>query len=201
MMRELDDAVGSTIAGLVILTAGTVPDSPPHAQPERVARLSRPVRFSRLHDTLARLVAPSPPTDGSRRSDHRVPAPAAHGRGQLLLVEDNELNQNVLVRIVNALGYGAEVVGNGRQAIEAVRLKRYAAVLMDCHMPDMDGYQATAAIRRLEGDARHTPIIALTASALAEDRDRCLAAGMDDYIPKPFRIDRLMGTLSRWVRG
>jgi CheY-like chemotaxis protein len=140
-------------------------------------------------------------TGGSSRPDPRVATPAAQGRGQILVVEDNDLNQNVLVRILNKLGYGSEVVGNGRQAVDAVGQKRYAAVLMDCHMPEMDGYQATAEIRRLEAEARHTPIIALTASALAEDRDSCLAAGMDDYIPKPFRIDRLRDALSQWVRG
>jgi CheY-like chemotaxis protein len=126
--------------------------------------------------------------------------PASVGRGHVLLVEDNPLNQLVTLGILSRLGYRAEVVDNGREAVEAVARGSFGAVLMDCQLPGIDGYQATAEIRRSEGDARHTPIIALTASA-GEDRARALAAGMDDHLTKPVLVADLEAVLSRWLPG
>jgi CheY-like chemotaxis protein/HPt (histidine-containing phosphotransfer) domain-containing protein len=125
------------------------------------------------------------------------PEPA--GRGRVLLVEDDVLNQIVAVGILGRLGYHADVAENGREAVAAVERGAYRAVLMDCRMPEMDGYQATAEIRRREGTARHVPVIAMTASATQADRDRCLAAGMDDFIAKPVLVDDLGAVLSRWL--
>jgi len=88
---------------------------------------------------------------------------------------------------------------NGQQALLALEADRFAAVLMDCQMPVMDGYQATAELRRREGSSRHTPVIALTASSMAEDRQRCLAAGMDDYLSKPVNAQNLAACLSHWA--
>jgi len=118
----------------------------------------------------------------------------------VLLVEDNVLNQVVAVGILTRLGYGADVVGNGRDAVEAVTGGAYGAVLMDCRLPGLDGYQATAEIRRREGANRHIPIIAMTASASQEDRERCLAAGMDDYLAKPVLVGDIEAVLARWLR-
>ena len=117
----------------------------------------------------------------------------------MLLVEDNVLNQIVAVGILTRLGYGADVVDSGRDAVEAVAGGAYLAVLMDCRLPGLDGYQATAEIRRREGPTRHTPIIAMTASATRQDRDRCLAAGMDDYVAKPVMVGDLEAVLARWL--
>jgi CheY-like chemotaxis protein/HPt (histidine-containing phosphotransfer) domain-containing protein len=117
----------------------------------------------------------------------------------VLLVEDNVLNQIVAVGILTRLGYGADVVDNGRDAVETVAGGAYVAVLMDCRLPGLDGYQATAEIRRREGPSRHTPIIAMTASATREDRDRCLAAGMDDHVAKPVMVGDLQAVLARWL--
>jgi len=118
----------------------------------------------------------------------------------LLVVEDNPINQEVARELLATLGYDAEVVGDGAAGVEAVRSGRFAAVLMDCQMPVMDGYEATARIRGFESaEGRHTPIIAMTASAMVGDRQRCLAAGMDDYISKPVSVDVLADTLARWV--
>jgi len=97
------------------------------------------------------------------------------------------------------LGYHAEVAANGRQALDKIAKNRYGAVLMDCQMPVMDGYDATTELRKREGFTRHTPVIAMTAGALAENRDRCIAAGMDDFIPKPVSQDAVDTVLSRWV--
>ena len=125
----------------------------------------------------------------------------APGRGHVLLAEDNPVNQRVALRLLQRLGYTADVVANGREAAAAVAHASYDAVLMDCMMPEMDGYAATAAIRRLEGADRHTPIIALTANVTGGDRAECLAAGMDDYIAKPIDADTLGAVLARHLDG
>ncbi|HEX4621192.1 MAG TPA: response regulator, partial [Myxococcaceae bacterium] len=96
-----------------------------------------------------------------------------------------------------SLGYEVETVSSGVAALDAMRDGRYAAVLMDCLMPEMDGYEATRRIRELDGPERHIPIVALTAAAMAGDRERCLAAGMDDYVSKPLDLDLLDAALVR----
>lgn len=128
-----------------------------------------------------------------------MPRPRQGGHGRVLLVEDNVLNQVVAVGILGKLGYAVDVVAGGADAVEAAAGGAYGAVLMDCRLPGLDGYQATAEIRRREGAARHTPIIAMTASATPEVRDRCLAAGMDDYLTKPVLVADLRAMLARWL--
>jgi len=130
-------------------------------------------------------------------------APAAvAGPLHLLLAEDNAVNRLVATKCVERLGHTVESVANGCEAVAAWRRGGFDALLMDCQMPEMDGYQATAEIRHLEreaGTGRRTPIIALTAHAMAGDRQRCLAAGMDDYVAKPLRSDELAAALGRAV--
>jgi CheY-like chemotaxis protein len=115
----------------------------------------------------------------------------------VLVVEDNAANLKVAVRMVERLGYRADMAGNGLEAVKALAHLDYDAVLMDCQMPEMDGYEATRQIRRQEH--RRTPIIAMTASAMAGDRERCLAAGMDDYVSKPIKMHVVAAVLERWL--
>ena len=120
--------------------------------------------------------------------------------GRILVVEDNLLNQLVAEGIVAKLGYQVNIVANGVQALEALGSTSYSAVLMDCHMPIMDGFEATREIRRRQDQNSGIPIIAMTAGAMAEDRVRCLDAGMDDYVSKPIDLRAMGELLRKWVR-
>ena len=160
--------------------------------------LAKPVRPSELFDCLitglnsGAPAAPAPPMPTEQLEPREV-------KGMILLVEDNKMNQLVGSKVLAKLGYAFDVANHGGEALRAVQAKTYDAVLMDCQMPEMDGYQATAEIRRMEGAARRTPIIAMTAAAMDGDRETCLGAGMDDYITKPVRLEAVAEVLERWV--
>jgi CheY-like chemotaxis protein len=117
----------------------------------------------------------------------------------VLVVEDSPVNRLVAVHVLERCGFRAHVVNDGREALQALSTQSYDAVLMDCQMPNIDGYEATRELRRRENGIRHTPVIAMTAHAMTGDRDRCLAAGMDDYIAKPVRSQTLVEVLRRWI--
>lgn len=117
----------------------------------------------------------------------------------LLLAEDNPVNAKVAVAMLESAGYRVVTVENGGEAVAAVAVERYAAVLMDCQMPRMDGYDATARIRAGEGGGLRIPIIAMTAGVESVDKPRCLSVGMDDYLAKPVRKDLLLSVLARWT--
>ncbi len=158
--------------------------------------LTTPLRPGRIVELLGELFGggPAEPDGGSREE-----IPVSPRGGRVLLVEDNRINQEVAREILQDAGYRVDLADNGERALEAARRFRYAAVLMDVQMPRMDGYEAA---RRLREDPRYAevPIIALTAHALDGDRDRCLAAGMNDYVAKPIDPDGLIRCLSRWIR-
>jgi CheY-like chemotaxis protein len=132
------------------------------------------------------------------------PAEAGPGgrRGRILVAEDNAINRLVAEGLLESLGYEVQMVETGRQAVEAVRAARYDLVLMDLHMPELDGFAATAAIRQQEqaaGQQRRLPIVALTADALAGDAEKSLAVGMDDHLSKPLTVERLAAVVERWL--
>jgi CheY-like chemotaxis protein len=116
----------------------------------------------------------------------------------ILIAEDNAINQKVIERMVQKLGYHVNLVTNGREAIEALSHDDYGLIFMDCQMPEMDGFEACREIRKTETGFR-IPIVAITANAMKGDRERCLAAGMDDYVSKPFKQDDLRVVIERWM--
>jgi PAS domain S-box-containing protein len=161
---------------------------------------SKPVRFSELYDALVHLVVPvAPSVEVAPAEEQPVGTAAATLRGHVLVVEDNDVNQLVAAGVLGKLRYEVTVVSDGRQALDVLARQRFDVVLMDCHMPGMDGFKATQELRRVEAGGRRTPVVAMTAGVLAEDRQRCLDAGMDDFVAKPIDIDALARALTQWA--
>jgi two-component system sensor histidine kinase/response regulator len=167
----------------------------PPPDDERFAQLVMPVRRSAIYSTLVDLVAVD---QEAAPEAERAPAPATPPR--VLVAEDNHINQVVVVAMLKKLGYSAAVAQNGREAVEMCTHDDFAAVLMDCQMPQLDGYDATREIRRRECSGRRVPVIAVTAHSMLSDREECLEAGMDDYVSKPIRAAELEAALCRWVQ-
>jgi signal transduction histidine kinase/CheY-like chemotaxis protein len=167
------------------------------------AYLTKPVRQAQLFETLGTVIATTRAALGT--TPVAKPTPAIEVQEKpistklILLAEDNMVNQKLATRQLQKLGYRADAVANGREALEALSRISYDLVLMDCQMPEMDGYQATSEIRRREGSLKHTPIIAMTANALEGDRDKCLESGMDEYISKPVKPAQLALLLEKFL--
>ncbi len=199
----------------VMILLSSMGDTQPRDQLQEAgfaACLTKPIRASALIDTLSRARADSVP-GASKEIEHLRQATELEKRAEashqtedheegprILLAEDNVVNQKVAVRMLEKLGCQVDVAPDGRQAVEMARRFEYQLVLMDCQMPEMDAYQATAEIRRLSSQ-HHVPIVAMTANAMKGDREKCLAAGMDDYTSKPISVAELKVILDRWARS
>ncbi|MGH2484624.1 MAG: response regulator, partial [Ktedonobacterales bacterium] len=178
------------------------------------AHLTKPVKGEQLRRALARLLTAK---DGDTFINESgpilldvdshgltetgsLPRPHALHSGLILLAEDNEINQKLAHWQLQRLGYSCHVVASGREALEALATRDYELVLMDCQMPEMDGYEATRAIRANEaGSGKHVPVVAMTANAMQGDRAACIAAGMDDYVTKPVQVEELHAMMERWM--
>jgi two-component system, sensor histidine kinase and response regulator len=205
--REIKEDAALRDTALVMMTSGGVRgDASRVAQVGFAAYLVKPVRQSQLYDCLAGVLGASDQGEGAVTSSCRLItrhtlAERARRRARILLAEDNPVNQKVAVKTLEKLGFAADVVGNGREAVAALRSAQYDLVLMDVQMPEMDGIEATQMIRRLGSGVvdPKTPIVALTAHAMAGDRQKCLDAGMNDYLAKPIKSSELLEVLERWL--
>jgi len=162
--------------------------------------LTKPVKLTRLYASISTLMLPArneadhEPLLVTNRTLREHESGSSHYK--ILVVEDNRINQKVAVKLLEKVGYRCDMAANGKEAIEAIGRIPYDLILMDCQMPEMDGFEATRTIRRNEKEG-HIPIVALTANAMQGDRERCLSAGMDDYLTKPLRQDELFACLEK----
>jgi CheY-like chemotaxis protein len=205
-----DPAIART--RLIILTSlGQQPEASELKRAGIEAYLIKPVKQGRLFDCLISMMSKSPPTvAGNATGVTQTASPVKAGslakhKPRVLLAEDNAINQKVALRQLHQMGCTADAVGNGVEALAALLNIPYDIVLMDCQMPEMDGYEAARTIRLRETDSSpitnrtaRVYIIAMTANALQGDREKCLAAGMDDYVSKPVRTADLEAALGRW---
>jgi two-component system sensor histidine kinase/response regulator len=191
---------------LVMMTSiGQRGDAPRLEKVGFSAYLIKPVKMSKLYDCLATLSGTK--TQGAASCHYKAVATEQSSAEKLnhnvcvLLAEDNLVNQKVATKFLGKLGYHFDVVSNGNQAITALSEKPYSLVLMDCQMPEMDGYEATGEIRNPESEVlnHQIPIIAMTANAMRGDREACIQAGMDDYLAKPVKPNELKNILEKWL--
>ncbi|MEO7993506.1 MAG: response regulator [bacterium] len=192
-------AAGDEVPPILLLTSLSASGLQQQAHEAGIATvLNKPVRQSSLYNAILTALV-DPETIGATVAA-TVAAPQGPSKARLLIAEDNAVNQQVALHQLKKLGYEADVANNGLEALEALTTRDYGAILMDCQMPEMDGFAATRALRQREaGTGRHIPVIAMTANALSGDRETCLAAGMDDYVSKPVRTEDLAAALDRWV--
>ena len=164
--------------------------------------ITKPVRQEQLRRSLEKALgipqsSPLPGVDAHAQA--RAALPVSDGEHRVLIAEDNPVNQRLAQRLLQKLGYLTEIVSNGYEAVQALDKTSFDLVLMDCQMPEMDGYEATRRIRLREAGRSHIPVIAMTANAMAGDREKCLDAGMDDYVTKPINLQHLAEALDKWT--
>ena len=204
---------------VLVTTMGRRGDAKTAQKAGIAAYLTKPIHHDQLRDCLSLVMRGGDASDAPLITKYTLREAQQHREGRLLVADDNIVNQKVAVRMLEKLGYRVDVVANGCEAVEAVSRIAYDAVLMDCQMPEMDGYEATREIRKREAEngedhntfavsektlhaSRNTlpvPIIAMTANAMKGDREKCLEAGMDDFVSKPVRVESLEAVLANWI--
>ena len=164
--------------------------------------LVKPVKQSRLLDVLVEVVSIDTKSEIFRSApliqENDLPLKAS--KLKILIAEDNPINQKVVLHQLRSFGYDADVVGNGREVLNLLECIHYDIILMDCQMPEMDGYETTRVIRQLDSEKSKIVIMAMTANAMKEDRDRCIDCGMDDYLSKPIRKEDVAQKLADWEK-
>ncbi|MGE3805354.1 MAG: response regulator, partial [Gemmataceae bacterium] len=199
LMEQWRADAGFDFSTVVMLSSAGRPEDARRCREFGADYLCKPIGQRELLAAVVKAVDKTARTEESRLAKSAPPAVVA---GRILLAEDNLVNQKLALRLLEKRGHQVVVADNGRRAVEAVRSQPFDLVLMDVQMPEMDGFQATTAIRAAEGTGpRHLPIVAMTAHALKGDRERCLEAGMDDYISKPIRPDALWEVLEKFLSG
>jgi CheY-like chemotaxis protein len=195
LAREIRRYRGERDLPLLLLTSiGRLAEA--RTASEFTVQLTKPVKASQLYEALVRTLAAEPtpePTAGKAAAE----SPSGTAALRLLLAEDNAFNRQLALALLRKLGYHADVVENGREALDALERQAYDVVLMDVQMPELDGLEATREIRGRFAPGEGPKIIAITANAMESDREDCLAAGMDDHLSKPIRIDELSRALAR----
>lgn len=188
---------------LILTSIGQKGDATRSAEIGCDGYLLKPIKQHQLFEALLAVVGKPAQATSKRRkliTRHTI-SEQQKERPPILLAEDNSVNRKLVTTLLEKAGYTVDSVETGLQAIEAVQQKQYGLVLMDGQMPELDGFEATQRIRLLENEARTTPIIAMTAHAMKGDRERCMEAGMDDYIPKPIEPDALFEAIEKWIWG
>jgi len=193
------DGAGVGIKPPAVILISSLNEALPEMEASGFAgRLVKPVRIAALRDVLSKAMAAQRDPGEDNAAESVVPAAPQWCR--VLVAEDDPVNQQVAALTLRQMGCYVDVVGNGREAVERWETLHYDAVLMDCEMPEMDGYEATLRIREKETDGRRTAIIAVTGNAMQEERERCFRVGMDDYIAKPVRAEELDAAIQRWAQ-
>lgn len=163
--------------------------------------LTKPIKKKELIETIL-MVINSKETKIKEKfvTKHLVKEKEFNMKAKILIVEDSEINCKLILKILTNQGLSPDLALNGQEAVDAVKSKKYDLILMDCQMPILDGYEATRQIREYEDPTKHTPIVAMTANALAKDEEKCREAGMDDYISKPVNIENLLNIISKYIK-
>lgn len=195
------DPVGRDVAVVILTSMGERGDASRLEALGCSGYLHKPIKQKLLLDTLIALLGQQPQRPGTGRlvTRHTI-AEQKHREGRILLAEDNPVNQKLAVILLQKAGFSVDAVNDGLEAVQLAQKRQYGAILMDVQMPELDGFEATRRIRQWEAGGRRTPIIAMTAHALKGDRERCVEAGMDDYISKPIQPQALLNVLERWLQ-
>ncbi len=196
---KADDSLRDT--ALVLLTSASHLSEGCRQEDLFAAQLVKPLAEERLIETLMHILGRRGKAAARRGGEDPRVTQESEFRARVLVVDDNEINREVAVEMLEALGHTVETACDGQEALDRFDPERFDLVLMDCQMPVMDGYQAASAIRQRYPDGRRVPVIALTAHAMKGERDKCMEAGMDDYLSKPVSIPMLERALKKWCRA